>query len=312
MKLAGLHKDELKETLERKYGFEIKRMKYILAGENGASYVAVLGSGDKVFVNVGKLKWISIHRQRNTMNYLVNLRRLLKFENIAMPIRSKNGKLAVLHENFPVSVMEYLEGKNPKEDFIPQPKQLARMIAKLHNFKSDKFPGVKQEELTLRWENKILSFISKIEKSRHEELKKILKGKSDFFRAILKRVKKLKKHVESKKKKYVLVHTDLHEGNLYLSGNRVFVLDWESLEKALPEKDLLFFVKNKLFMKEYSKLTGHKVDKDALDYYRLKRGVSDIVYFVRELLEKEDIEKKIKRNYLRVIREEVEYLQSKK
>jgi len=309
MKLTGLHESELKETLEKRYDFKIKKMKYIPVGENGASYIAILNSGNKIFVSVRKPKWISIHRQKNAISYLVNLRKLLKMENIPSPIKSKDGKYAILHKNFPISITNFIEGKNPKEGAIPNPRTLAKSTAKLHNFKAKSFPGIKEEELILSWENKILKLTPKVKKSHHEELKKILNGKTRLFEKHLNNIKKLKKHISQNKKKYVLVHTDLHEGNLYISKNKVFILDWESLEKALPEKDLIFFIKNKVFMKEYMKLTKHKPDHIALEYYQTKRRFSDMVYFIREILEKKDLERKTKNIYLKVIKEEIAALQ---
>ncbi len=93
---------------------------------------------------------------------------------------------------------------------------------------------------------------------------------------------------------FVLCHTDLHAGNLLLSGDgRLFIVDWDAPLLAPRERDLMYpgggqgFLgrspeeEERLFFEGYGDV---RVDRRALAYYRLERIVEDLAIFCEQLL----------------------------
>jgi spectinomycin phosphotransferase len=94
----------------------------------------------------------------------------------------------------------------------------------------------------------------------------------------------------------VLCHTDIHAGNVLISGDgageRLFMVDWDEALLAPKERDLMFIGAGiggrwhrpreaALFYRGYGPAD---VDPVALAYYRYERIVVDVVLFCREIL----------------------------
>lgn len=93
--------------------------------------------------------------------------------------------------------------------------------------------------------------------------------------------------------RFVLCHGDLHAGNLHVADDgRVYIVDWDTLIFAPPERDLMFVgagidrvwptkgARNAF----YAGYGPTEVNRDALAYYRCERAVEDIASFGAQLL----------------------------
>ena len=144
-------------------------------------------------------------------------------------------------------------------------------------------------------------------------MKLLLKGEKSLIEA----VNFLKKHVEiikSNQKQYVIVHEDLHTGNLLKNKNEIFLIDWEGVQLALPERDLMWFRKGLELKapleKEYKKSLkkNYKISKQNIKFYTLKRLLSDMTFFSQEIISRKESVREA-RGYLKEIKEEMEELQ---
>ena len=312
MKIKEIHEEEIKDFVQSNYSLNIDKIKYFPLGEDGASYIIWLSKGkSKKYVKVcnkGETAFKSIIEIKTIIEFLYKAREKYNFVHAPLPFKNKNGNLISKFRGFPVIVYDYITGGNIKEfskrDYI----QLGGVIAELHSLNKRKFSGIKKENLDLKWEGKILAIISSLKKSeKHKELSKEILPKEELF---VKGINFLRKEVikmHKKQKEAVIVHADIHKGNLMKEGNFIYLIDWDGLELALPEKDLMWFSEgvklNAYFKESYKKSIGKtfNIDEDALKFYIIKRIFSEIVFFSRVLFFREltQKEKEEKLNFIR-------------
>jgi spectinomycin phosphotransferase len=89
-----------------------------------------------------------------------------------------------------------------------------------------------------------------------------------------------------------LCHGDIHAGNLLFGENDLYIVDWDTLVLASKEKDLMYIgggIGNKwntnddieYFYKGYGQEI--EIDRNLIKYYRCKRIIQDIYYFIKEI-----------------------------
>ncbi len=113
------------------------------------------------------------------------------------------------------------------------------------------------------------------------------------IRRLVDRAEQLAEKLHDLSPNFVLCHSDIHAGNVLLSGNdALYIVDWDEPIMAPRERDLMFIgggvanVWNKpheeeLFYKGYGKTD---VNMTLLSYYRHERIVEDIAEYAQELL----------------------------
>lgn len=106
------------------------------------------------------------------------------------------------------------------------------------------------------------------------------------------RARRLGQQLQAATFESVLCHSDLHAANIMVSGERLFLVDWDSPVLAPPERDLLFVVESPIarrvlpeeetqFFAGYGK---QSVNREVLTYFRYERAIQDIGEFGSSLL----------------------------
>jgi spectinomycin phosphotransferase len=126
-----------------------------------------------------------------------------------------------------------------------------------------------------------------------EEMAAFMRRRARAIRKLIDRAGALAESLARRRPRGVLCHGDLHAGNLHVAGDgRVYIVDWDTLVIAPPERDLMFVGAGidrvwrgrgagAAFYRGYGRA---RVDREALAYYRCERAVEDIAAFGRELL----------------------------
>jgi spectinomycin phosphotransferase len=314
MKIKGVHEKEVKEFIERNYLLKIKKIKYHPIGEDGCSYI-LNSKRKKYFVKVfnkGEKAFKSVREVKVTLDFLFKIRKDYGFENAPLPLINKNGNLISKNNGFSMVVYDYIQGKNLSKISRKDYKELGIILAKLHNIRPKDFPKIKCEKLDLKAEKIIFDKIAEVRKrnfkkgSSGDRLKKILISGEE---GIIKGFDFLKKNVgyiRKNRKSYAITHTDLHGFNMMKGKGDIYLIDWDSLEFALPEKDLRWFREDRTleenFAEEYSKTLDKKfrLDKLAFKYYEIRRRLAILGFFSNILLSRE-LEKGEIKNYIRPI-----------
>ncbi|WP_405607196.1 phosphotransferase [Streptomyces sp. NBC_01508] len=81
----------------------------------------------------------------------------------------------------------------------------------------------------------------------------------------------------------VVTHGEPHPGNLLRAGERLLLLDWDTVGLAVPERDLWLVADGPDDLVRYEETAGRKPDASALALYRLRWALNDVAEFL-ELL----------------------------
>jgi len=316
MKIKGMKEKEIKKFLEKSYKIKIENIHYHPIGENGASYI-IKTKNKKYFAKVfpkGPSAYKSIREIKVFIEFLYRIANEDNFNYVTLPIKNKNSNLVSRFNGFPVILENFLSGSNPKKLLKEDYKTLGKIVGRLQNINPKKFNKIKKEKFNLKYENKILQIIKKLESSKslssgEKELKKILVKRKEVFKKGLAFLKKNRRRIREREKDYVIIHEDIHIGNIIKNKNGLHIIDWEGLKLDLPERDLMWFRKglglNPDFEKEFSKhrKKKYKFEKRNIKFYLVKRLFSDINYFSIVIISRKDSAREA-RGYLKEIKEE--------
>ncbi|MBF8192653.1 phosphotransferase [Nonomuraea sp. K274] len=78
----------------------------------------------------------------------------------------------------------------------------------------------------------------------------------------------------------VVTHGEPHPGNLLRVGERLLLVDWDTVGLAAPERDLWSVVREPADLARYEEATGRTPDPAAMELYRLRWALDDVAEFV--------------------------------
>jgi spectinomycin phosphotransferase len=84
--------------------------------------------------------------------------------------------------------------------------------------------------------------------------------------------------------KHVITHGEPHAANVMRGGHRIALIDWDTVGLAPPERDLWMVVgEDGEGAAAYADATGHRIDPDAISFFRLAWDLDDTAAFITEL-----------------------------
>lgn len=90
-------------------------------------------------------------------------------------------------------------------------------------------------------------------------------------------------NVRLQPQRFVLTHGEPHPANTITSDRGVVLVEWDTTLIAPPERDLWDMVgEEPSVATQYESLTGVRVDRDAVEMYRLAWDLSEIAIYVSD------------------------------
>jgi spectinomycin phosphotransferase len=81
----------------------------------------------------------------------------------------------------------------------------------------------------------------------------------------------------------VITHGEPHPGNILRTAGRLYLIDWDTVGLALPERDLWLVAGDDARAADrYAELTGRRVSGAAVHLYRMRWSLDDIALAVRD------------------------------
>lgn len=80
----------------------------------------------------------------------------------------------------------------------------------------------------------------------------------------------------------VVTHGEPHPGNLLRRGDRLHLVDWDTVGRGLPERDLWHVATDPGDLEYYAAATGHHPDQAAIDFFRLRWALDDVAEFLAD------------------------------
>jgi spectinomycin phosphotransferase len=195
----------------------------------------------------------------------------------------------------------FVEGKNGFEIELSDhhKRRLGRALKAIHKEKIPKELKrlIPKETFCPHFRESLKIFQAQVENQNFHEpiaakLVKFMTSKRDEINYLIKRAERLARELKLKPLPFVLCHTDIHGGNILISDNQFYIVDWDAPLFAPKERDLMFIGcgidniwKSKrdeaMFYEGYGKT---QINLMALAYYRYERIIVDLVEFCNQLL----------------------------
>lgn len=210
---------------------------------------------------------------------------------IVHPLTTEKGEYSREDEHHIYLVGDYIEGNNLLHSgfSIEQILQLADIVAELHAY-GEEIPlptGNIKEDFNIRFSKPLLDILAAADSCLKEDLRKQIAPYMGTILGHLKQLTSLADQLKDMPLRYVLCHTDIHEGNLLQCANRLSLIDWEGLRLAPPEADLFFLADKPWFHLFYGRYKEKHVDftihQTLLRFYQEKRILEDIWEFMEQL-----------------------------
>ena len=297
----GVTERELARVLAEGWGIEPVTMRYAPVGAGSYHWIVDDARGHRWFVNVDDLddkSWLGDSR----ITRLGGLRETLKMAHVlrvqaglgfvAAPLLARDGAAAEpFHPRYAVSVYPFIAGVSGQFDggFPDRARvQVIDLLAALHLVKPPGPVPVADPRLSRR----------DILETALQELETPWSGGpfSEPARALLATVAgpvgdllvtfdRLAGPVAAAPHQ-VITHGEPHPGNLIRTGDRTLLIDWDTAGRAVPERDLWSVLSDHgtgAQAARYTAATGHRIDPDALWFYRIRWTLDDLAAFTHQL-----------------------------
>ncbi|EJL23939.1 aminoglycoside phosphotransferase family protein [Brevibacillus sp. BC25] len=186
----------------------------------------------------------------------------------------------------------YIEGKTIGSQVLNsmQVGQLAEIIAELHLY-GEEIPvstAAIKEDFRIPFAEQFREMLNENIHSLPDDVSEIIKLFASILATRMNDLEMIAEELRGSEVKMKLCHTDIHNWNLMQSGQQLILIDWEGLKLAPVEADLMFLVDQSFFeefMATYLKThTNYVVNRQALEFYQIRRRLEDICELLEQLL----------------------------
>lgn len=281
--------------------------------------------GDEYDLHIARFTFLPIGADLNTavyrvvtengMAYFLKLRRgfeeitvtvplLLKsqgIQEIIAPIETKSKRDWADFGEHKIILYPFIDGKDGFEmEFSDHHRQsLGTALKKIHSVKipSNLKRRIPQENFSSRWRERLKSLQVQVQNKIFDDptadkLAKFMKFKQGKINQLTERAEKLASELRSQTTEFVLCHSDIHGGNILISNNNLYIVDWDNPILAPKERDLMFIGggidqiwktkhEEDIFYKGYG-IT--KINLYLLAYYRYERIIEDLAVIGEQIL----------------------------
>jgi spectinomycin phosphotransferase len=284
------------ESLKIYYGIEVALLTPLLLGAdlNACMYKAQADDQGSYFVKIKKERTHTIGVSITDLLYEEGI------EQMIAPIKSLNGHSIEQMDDFTIIVYPFIEGQNGFSQALTTKQwfALGKALSKIHQIKVPEELSIRKETYSAKWRDYVRSLYDHLEVTPSGDalavkLLTFMKEHKDEIYLLVERAELLSQQIQKKHVKFVLCHSDIHAGNVLISGNElIYIVDWDETIMAPKERDLMFIgggvanVWNKpeeeeYFYKGYGKT---EIDLSILAYYRHERIVEDIAIYAQALI----------------------------
>ncbi len=291
-----LSTERLAACLNREYGLTVASITFLPLGADVDTAVYRIETDD------GALLFLKLRRSFEPASVIVpHLLAGQGAQNIIAPLTTRAGELFVEFEGFTVLLAPFVEGVSGWDTHLSpeQWRALGFGLKALHSM------GVPESLRAIvpreSFDATARLFVQQLLEEKvacrggdaiAAELVGIVREKRDVIALILRQAQELGTQLLQQPPAYCLCHADIHAGNVLLCEGKLFIVDWDTLILAPPERDLMFIgggiggcwnqpQELQWFEEGYGAYESNTI---ALAYYRCERIVQDIAEFAQALL----------------------------
>ena len=282
--------------LQTEYGLDCRSVEFLPLGAdvNTAVYRAESASGQGYFVKL---------RRGDFTEITVTLPHFLKSSGIhaiIAPLETSSRRFWAELDSCRVIVYPFIPGRDGYEQALSQAqwREFGRTMKAIHTVAlppalSNAIP---RETFPSEWRKQVLHFQLLVEEKTFAEpvaakLAACMQANRQTIHQAVRRAEQLGRLLQTRSRKFVLCHSDIHPGNLHLSPEgAIHIVDWDQPILAPAERDVALIggcpawsnpAAANWFFEEYGRAG---LDPLALAYYRYERVIWDLAAFCQQIL----------------------------
>jgi spectinomycin phosphotransferase len=294
----NLADEKIIACLRDAYGLPIAEITFLPLGADAYAgvYRATTTDSTPYFVKL---------RSRNFETISVDVPKFLSdsgIPQIIAPIATLSGTLSAQLGEFHVILYPFIEGVNGWQVALSETQWniFGQTLKHIHTLAlphilADHIP---RETYSPYWRERVRQFQAQAENTVFAEpvaagLAQFLKQKKRDISHLIQRAEDLGAILQDQATDNVLCHSDIHLGNLLISDETFYIVDWDQPILAPKERDLMFIgggIGNGQFSPQqeetlfYAGYGQTDIDPVALAYYRYERIVQDFAAYSEEIL----------------------------
>jgi Putative homoserine kinase type II (protein kinase fold) len=286
---------EIIKILADKYNITALAVERVTGGWSADAYKITADKCDYFLKVYDKRKYTTVEWINRVDDYMpvffwLCKNKLLR-ECTAFPVLTADGAYKCDSVEYLFILYDYIRGTTPGSEHLATYEQdaLAKTVALLHSHMRE-IP-VSTTNITENFEVSFLDRLTALPYSINAAFDKAFSMYADVIENKVKVVVELANLLRTYPPEFVLCHTDLHGWNL-IRFNRLMLVDWEGLKFAPAEADLFvispgffFDYARERFLNVYRQIRpGYTENIAALEFYRLRRRLEDILAFAEGVL----------------------------
>jgi spectinomycin phosphotransferase len=226
-------------------------------------------------------------------------------KQIIPPLETTSGLLWATLDEYSVLLYPFILGSNCFDVELTT-RQWADLGTALKRIHSTELPAelcrmIPVESFSPRWRAAVRNILTEIEADRIQSsarLAVLLNQVRVVIQDLVERTERLAKRLALNDLEFVVCHSDIHAGNIFVSENGdLYIVDWDNPILAPKERDLMFFGNSQGYINQspqseeelfYRGYGDAKIYQDVLAYYRYERIIEDIAAFFEQLISTEE------------------------
>jgi spectinomycin phosphotransferase len=223
-------------------------------------------------------------------------------DHVIPPIETRDGSAWVELAGYAATLYPFVAGRNGFEQELSDGQwvDLGRTLEAVHTARpTPALAGLlPREDYVPVWREKVLGLLARLPGMDPPDavgarMAEVMTARAGQIRHLVEQADRLARALRDRPPEPVLCHSDVHAGNVLITGaDRFYVVDWDEPLLAPKERDLMFIGAGiggrwdqpreaELFYRGYGPAD---VDPVALAYYRCERIIVDVALFAEKLL----------------------------
>ena len=296
----GIRERDVVAWLADGWGLEVDHVLYAPVGFGSYHWEVTDPAGRRSFATVDDLDvkgWLGHDREssfdglRAAYDTALALHRDAGLPFVVAPIPAAGGAtVRRAAPRYSIALFPFVDGRAGfGMDHTPaQRADLVRLLADLHGATEAALPVARRRHLDLPYRPQLQAALRELDRPWtggpfSEPVRELLAGSAEELREWLRVFDQLAAEVDAAADDVVVTHGEPHAGNVLLGAGQTFLVDWDTVGLAPPERDLWLVSRDVGELALYTELTGRRVDPFAIDLYRRRWELDDIGAFTNLL-----------------------------
>jgi spectinomycin phosphotransferase len=296
---VGLDEPEVLAAVRTWWELDVEALSYVPEGGGSYHWLAETSTGTRYFLTADDLDrkpwlgadWTSVFDGlRDAFDTALLLREQARRAFVVAPITARDGKtLHRVSPQYSIAVFPFVDGHTAQFGKKLEPAdriRLLRLLAELHQSSLDALPGAARRGLALPGRSKLEGALRDVDQlwaggPFSEPARALLARNATVVEHWLETFDELTAQVAISDGALVITHGEPHGANFMRVDDEFFLIDWDTVGVAPPERDLWMLDDGSPDgLALYTDATGRAIDGAALSLYRLTWTLSDVADFI--------------------------------